>query len=544
MLLEPETSDMARYALETLPAAEADDVLISALKSARGSLRAGIVASIGQRRSAGAVPVLNDIRIGSDRQAAATALTAMGQSADARSAPILIDALERLREPLKSIAASALLRCAEIRMAGNLPSQALILYDRVLRAGVPPSLRRAAFCGKIGTSRGEAPRLIRDALSGPDTALYEPAISLVPASLSIDDLPFLLRRFSDLPALSQRQLLAVLACFPAREILPAVTGAAASRHPQVRVEALRVLEKVGDRTTVPFLAERAARARGEEQSAARSSLWGIRADGADPEILNRLGGASPDIRAELIRAVAERRIVAGKIRLLDFARSSDAGDRLASIRGLRILAGVDDFVPLVNLLPIIGDEIGKEELENTIAAVALKSGRPELRAATVRGILAHTRISRDREPLIRILGKIGDDGSLPLLRQFLDSGDAGLIDSTVRALADWPTVTVRDDLTALARSTALLTHRILSVRALVRLIGLESFRRPQAAVESLREVLSFAGRAEEQRLILGLLPDFPCPEALRLAESLAADAKVGPEARASVERIRERLIHP
>jgi hypothetical protein len=242
--------------------------------------------------------------------------------------------------------------------------------------------------------------------------------------------------------------------------------------------------------------------------------------------------------------MAERRILAGKTRLFDFAHSTEASDRLASIRGLRILADVDDFVPMLNLLPMLGDEVEKEELENTIAAAALKSGRLEWRAATVQGILAHTPTSSDREPLVRILGKIGDDGSLPLLRKFLDSGDARLIDSTVRALADWPTVTARDDLTALARSTSTLTHRVLAVRALVRLIGIESFRRPQAAVESLGEVLRLAGRAEERRLVIGLLADFACLEGLKMAESLAADTEVGAEARAAIGRIRERLNNP
>lgn len=544
MLFDRETSDMARLALESIPAADADAVLISSLKTTRGPQRVGIIASLGQRRSVGAVPALNVIAAGSDQQAAAAALTSLGRIADARSAPILSDALERLREPLKSVAASALLRSAELRMAENLHSQALVLFDRVLRARVPLSLRRAALRGKIEASGSEAPRLIRSTLSGPDAAMYEPAISLVPVALSLDDLPFLLRRFPDLPALGQRQLLAVLACFQPRDVLPAVAGAAASRHPQVRVEALRVLEKVGDETTVPLLSERAARTRGKEQAAARASLWATRGDGVDRRILNLLTGASPGVRAELIRAMAERRIFAGKIRLFDFARSTEASDRLASIRGLRTLADVDDFVPMLNLLPMLGDEGEKEVLADAIAAVAQKSGRLELRAATVRGILAHTPASRDREPLVRILGKIGDDGSLPLLRKFLDSGDARLIDSTVRALADWPTVTARDDLNALARSTSTLTHRVLAVRALVRLIGTETFRRPQGAVESLGEVLRLAERPEEQRLVLGLLTDFACLEGLKMAESLAADSEVGAEARAAISRIRERLNNP
>lgn len=541
MLSDGERSDMARYALENIPGTEADAALISALNKTRGPLRAGTIASLGQRRSAGAVSPLKILFAGSDGETAAAAGTALGQIGDSKATEALIAALERMEEPLKSVAASALLRCAEDRMAENLPNRALVLYDRVLRARIPLNLKRAALRGKIASAGSESPRMLMDILSGRDDSLYETAISMVPVVFDTADLPFLRRRFPDLPAGSQRQILTLFAAFPAREVRSTVIAAAGSSDPGVRLEALRVLAKVGDGTTVPLLAERAFRGRGEEQASARASLRAMPGSDADAAILDLLGRASPGVRAELIQAIAERRIPAGKARLMELAASAEASDRLASIRGLRILAGMEDFVQLLNLLPALDDETEKEEMENTSAAVALKSGRRELRAATVRGILAHTDEARHRGPLIRVLGKIGDDGSLPLLRNFLESGDAGLVDSAMRALADWPTATARDDLFVLARTASSLAHRVLALRAFVRLTGFESFRRPQAVVESLAQVLPLAGRAEERLLILGVLPDFPCSEALRLAESLKADVGIGSEARAAAERIRERL---
>lgn len=541
MLSERETSDMARYALENIPGTEADVALISALNKTRGSQRVGIIASLGQRRSSGAVSPLKILFGGPDGETAVAAVTALGQIGDSKATEALTAALERMKEPLKSVAASALLRCAEDRMAENLPNRALVLFDRVFRARIPLNLKCAALRGKIASAGSEASRMLMETLSGRDDSLYETAISMVPVVLTTANLPFLLRRFPDLPARSQRQILTLFSGFPAREVRSTVTAAAGSSDPGVRLEALRVLAKVGDGTTVPFLAERAARGRGEEQASARASLRAMPGSDADAAILDLLGSASPGIRAELIQAIAERRIPAGKARLLELAASAEASDRLASIRGLRILAGVEDFVPLLNLLPELDDETEKEEMENTSAAVALRSGRLELRAATVRGVLAHTEDARNRGPLIRVLGKIGDDGSLPLLRNFLESGDAGLIDSAVRTLADWPTATARDDLLVLARSASSLAHRVLALRAFVRLTGLESFRRPQAVVESLAQALPLAGRVEERLLILGVLPDFPCSEALRLAESLTADAGIGSEARVAAERIRERL---
>ncbi len=544
MLANPPTADMARYALENIPAPEADTALIAALKTSSGLMRTGIISSLGQRQAPGAAAALGRLLDDPDRQTTIAASNALGQIADTEAAGILAAALNRQREPLKSSVASALLHCAEIRLAHNRPADALDLCARVLTAAVPVPLRQAALRGKIAAAGSQAPRLILAALSGRDASLHEPAIVMVPLMLAAADLPPLCRLLPALPARAQCQLLVALAGYPRQSVLATVTAAVASRQLQVRLEALRILEKIGDASTVPLLAERAARARGEEQAAARASLWGVHGADADRAILDLLASASPDMRSELIQAVAERRIPAGKARLLELARSSEAADRLAAIRGLRLLAGADDLPLLLNLLSGLNEETEKEEMENTAAAVALTIERSDTRANAVKSLLARTPAVHERGPLLRVLGKIGDDSSLPLLRQTLAGNNAELADAAVRALADWPTVTARDDLLAIARTAPGLTQRVLALRAFVRLTGLERYRRPQAVVESLREALQLAGRADERRLVLGLLGDFPCAEALQLAESLATDAEVGAEARAAAEKISQQLKNP
>ena len=58
LVLKPESTDPARYALERIPGAEADQALIAMLDKTQGDIRRGIVFSLGERRSAAAVPVL------------------------------------------------------------------------------------------------------------------------------------------------------------------------------------------------------------------------------------------------------------------------------------------------------------------------------------------------------------------------------------------------------------------------------------------------------------------------------------------------------
>jgi hypothetical protein len=110
-----------------------------------------------------------------------------------------------------------------------------------------------------------------------------------------------------------------------------------------------------------------------------------------------------------------------------------------------------------------------------------------------------------------------------------------------RALIEWPTAAARDDVFWIAETSTQPTLQVLAVRAYVRMVGMERFRRPEAAVGSLKAVLPLAKRPEEKMAVLSVLPQFPCPAALELAESFLADASVEKEAQAAAARLRRSL---
>jgi hypothetical protein len=60
-------------------------------------------------------------------------------------------------------------------------------------------------------------------------------------------------------------------------------------------------------------------------------------------------------------------------------------------------------------------------------------------------------------------------------------------------------------------------------------------------VRSLETALALSSRPEEKKLVLGALPDFACPEALTLAESLLNVEGLQEEAQAAVEKIKEKI---
>ncbi|MFA9455112.1 MAG: hypothetical protein ACERK6_14500, partial [Candidatus Aminicenantaceae bacterium] len=130
---------------------------------------------------------------------------------------------------------------------------------------------------------------------------------------------------------------------------------------------------------------------------------------------------------------------------------------------------------------------------------------------------------------------------LRVLRRALEDPNTEVQEAAARALIEWPTATARDDVFKIAEASSNPTLQVLAVRAYVRMVGMERFRRPEAAVTSLEFVLLLVTRPEEKMAILGILPQFSCQEALALAERFLADDSVAKEAQAAVDRLRRSL---
>ncbi len=540
LLLKPETTDPARYALERIPGGEADEALIAAVGKTKGDIRRGIVFSLGERRSAAAVPALAPLTGGKDVALASDAIKALGKTGGVDAIKALMVALAK-PAPLKSEAASALLFAAEGPLAAGDKAAAATIYDKVFAANASPVLRQAAFRGKIASGT-DAQGAILKALTGKETQLYTPALAMVPAHFGAGDIGKVADLSARLPEPAQIQIAALLAKYPAETARPYLLTAAESPSPKLRLAALRSLAAAGDGRSVVFLATKAARTAGAEQEAAREALARLRGLDVDAAVLEHLGKVSDEaVEIELVRAASARRIAGAKPALIELVGSGSPGLKTRSATALRTIAVQADIPDLLGLLGGLDDDAAREAMEDTIAAVARTNPRELARAGEVKTLLAAEEDTKKRMDLLRVLGKIGDDSALSAVRAALADPDGTVVDAAVRALADWPTVTPRDDVLEIARTSLILNHRILAFRAYIRMIGLEPNRAPEGAAADLLKALALSPRPEEKKLVLGLLGRFPCVTSLKAAESLLSDPTVTEEAKLAADRIRRAL---
>lgn len=143
LLLDPESSHMARFALQNIPADEAAAALRAALPKVSGSLKAGVMGTLGERGDEQSVSLLAKSLADSDASVATTAAKALGNIGTAAAVTALLDA--------KSTTAvtSALLRCAESLLAAGNADGALAVYSALARGKQPEHIRLAAARGKL-----------------------------------------------------------------------------------------------------------------------------------------------------------------------------------------------------------------------------------------------------------------------------------------------------------------------------------------------------------------------------------------------------------
>ncbi len=353
----------------------------------------------------------------------------------------------------------------------------------------------------------------------------------------------------ELPKLSpavQVQLLSTLADRGDATALPAVIEAAKAQDESVRVAALRAVGQLGSVKDVPMLAQRAATARGQEQKAARDSLYRLRGSDLNAAIVSSLAAAEPDVKVELIRAVGERNIVEAVASLLQAAIDENRKVRLESLKVLKVVAAPNDLPALVNLALNLKSESDRGEAEKTVAAVAHKIEDPNRQAASVLAALPDVDETGNRASLLRILGRIGDNSALPALRTALTSREAALQDAAIRALSDWPAPEPLNDLLKVAQTSESPVHKVVALRGFVRLLGLASERSAEETIDLYKKAMALAPDANEKKRVLAGLGDAGTLPALQMASQYLDDLSLQAEAESAVVRIAERILeqHP
>jgi len=550
MLADENTADSARYALEKIPGADADKALLDSLALNQKKIQLGAVSSLGKRKVEEAVPHLEQMLFGSDSDLATASVQALGKIGDLKSIAILRSALDETTGILQIQVAESLLIYAERAMSSGNKETAVVIYgDLFNHSGLIETIRGAALSGKIKSAGIYGKAIIWNILQGKERALFPYAIQMIPGCCDIGSIEPFIAMLPKLPNPYNVYLLSVLTKFKTPEVLSAVTASLHHEDKSMRSAALHYwdnepsdLQQVDHSSSIELLAQLAAKTRGEEQQDVRECLWNMSGGDIDSVILDHVAkDLSPEVQAEYIMSIGERQIYSGKTILMDIAGSPDSANRLLAIKTLKNVSQPEDLPQLLDILMMAVEGRESNEMIITVAKVAGK-----MQPISEQGNIIVSRLSRVAQPELRarlywVLGKIGDDSTLTILRKDMFHEDPVLRKAAVYALADWPTSTPRDDLFNIASQIDDRALHVVALQAFIRQVEMDRFRAPEDAVKDLSESVKIAQRTEEKIAVLGVLPQFACRDALALAELLLKDESLKAEAEVAVKKIKDML---
>jgi HEAT repeat protein len=539
MLTQPETSDMARYALERIPGTAVDDALRNALDKTEGKVKVGIINSLGERRDEAAAAPLGKLLSDTDKDVAQAAAASLGKIASPAAAAELGNALKQASGIWRTKLADAYLACADKFAASGDKKAAADIYRQFLTPAEPPLIHSAALAGIVATSPQESAKLVVDAIKTGDISLQPIAISL---TKKIPGKEATLAFSAELPNLSpaaQVQLLLALADRKDSAASPIVAVATKSPNQEIRIAALQALGSLGDSSTVALLAQTAAATDGAERQAARESLYTLNSPGVNQAIVEQIPKAEPIVKVELIRSVGQRNIPDAVETILKTADDPDKEVRLESIKVLKDIAQPAYLPKLVDILVNAKSEAELKEASKLVSVMARSAENP---AAAILKVFDSVKDANVRCALVEILGSIGDANSLSALRTSLSDANATVQTAAVRALSNWPSAAPAADLLKVAKSSSSQTNRTLALRGYVRLVGLDSNRPAEEAVKMLSDAFVLAANADEKKLVLSALANVKGIESLNMAASYLDDPALQQEAAAAVIKIAESAI--
>jgi type 1 glutamine amidotransferase/HEAT repeat protein len=532
----PATFDVALYALGRMPAPAAEQAVIGALASADAAHKVSLLNVLGLRHSAAAVATIAPLVADADVNVAQAAIAALGEIPSPEAAQALVQAKAAAPAGAQLAVSTALLNVADrFRETGETKKAAGIL-TQLYAPTEPLGIRLAAFKGLVSLVGGKGSTLVAEVLRGSDETMKTIAIEYVPEIPGEAATQELAARLPEFAPAIQASLIEALAARGDKAALPAITQAAASPDEAVRIAALKALSALSDPASVAVLATAAAERTGAEANAAAEGLDRLTGPGIDQAILAALEGqGAPATRAQLARSLGARRTPGAVPALLKAAGDPDENVRAASVESLAVVASREDMPMLVALLANASAGKVREAAEKAVASAAERTGA---KAGDVIAALP----SAQADPVVyssfvKVLGRIGDDASLPAVREAVNVENPDVKGAAVRALAEWPTPAPLNDLLTIAGTATDESLKTIALQGFLGILTLPS-NRPSAETLALYEQgMALATTPEQKKLAIAGLSDVRDPRVVDVLQPYANDPAFEAEAKAALDRL-------
>lgn len=536
LLSDVELASWARITLEAIPGEAANQALREAVGSLDGLLLVGAINSLGVRRDAASVELLGQMLKSEAEGVADSAALALGRIGNSAAAESLLAYLEVAPKEHRSVAAEACNLCADrLNSSGN-EELSLKIYDTVRKSDLPIQRIVEATRGTILAQGHAGIPLLLEQLRSENRKLVSLGLQTA-RELPSDQLgKALLEEIASATPDRAALIVEVLGDLSGKADLTALLSLSEKGSREVRLAAITVLGRVGDRSCVETLLN-SAKQGGDLKAAVRASLAEIQGSEIDQEILKRLPSAT-DHKLLLLELVGLRQIQATD-ELIKSLSASDPAIRSAALQSL------GETVPQDRLDVLVSQVVSPKAAQDAGAAARA------LRTAAVRmpdrdacaGLLGEAMKQASpasKTTLLETVAAVAGPKSLQILAEYAKDGDDSLRDISTRLLGEWMTLDVAPVLLDLSTSGPADRFQVRAMRGYIRVC--RQFVLPEdERVKMCQSALKAAKNSAEQKLVLEVLQRYPSLGTLKIAVEAAQKEAIQNEARSVAKAIGQKL---
>jgi len=273
----------------------------------------------------------------------------------------------------------------------------------------------------------------------------------------------------------------------------------------------------------------------DEIKFAAQTIGRIKGEGVLAAMAKTLPAMNTAGKVALIEALAGRKATLASDAVFAETKSTDDKVRSAAIKALVDVAGPKDIDRLIAILAETTGTPDQAAAQRAIIAAAERIPDRRQRAGKVLAAMQAAGGAR-KVALIQVLGRIGGAAALKAVVKETSADDKALSDAAVRALASWPDGEATGALLDIIEHTDNITHRVLALRGMVRLLTTGDVDQTRA-VEMYRQALRIVETPAEKKLIIAGLGSVRSIDSLRLVAGYLDDDALKSEAAAAAVKI-------
>jgi type 1 glutamine amidotransferase/HEAT repeat protein len=535
LLSDEKTADIARYALERNPAVTTGAALQSASRDSSSAARIGIIHSLGWRGEQQAVPAIAKLASEDNAATARAALQALGNIGGAQASRAVKSAYQIGRADTRLVAAEAYLKCAEHHARDGDRRKALAIYEDLSQVNAPVHVQVAALRGRVQASGSDGTALIVAALKSGSSDLQMAAARLAAESVVLSTTAVLAEALPTLSPEAQVHTLRALADRGDKSAGSAVQEfAETTEDSTVYAAALEALARIGSADSVPTLLASFTREDREAAGTAVYSLSRLTGVGIDYQFGSAFRQGDLTTQAAILQASRMRGEVALAPLALQAIEHSDPELRAIAYWTLETVGAESDIPVIVRRAITERNEKTRSAAEDAIVRIAKHN---DSAAEIIMNSLTPKESAAEgaQGTILRVLTRIGDDASLPMVRAAAASTDPAIREAGILSLVNWPTATPIKDVERMAASGKSKSDRLIGLRGYLRMLTLPTDRPADETVQMYERALALASREEEKKIAMAGLAAVDHPRKVIIAKRYQGDPAVKDEVQLILE---------